>query len=984
MKINLRNGSLLVIGSCAALLAAQMTAMAGGTVTHRYSFFNMPDGTAITDSVGTANGTNFGTAVVSSGQLDLDGGGGDYVQLPTGIITNDLAVTVEAWATYPPIGTGGQGTWANLFDFGAHGVVDGYRSDAYSISFCVNSSGTGQCIAGISDFDDANVNRQNCATDGNPMADLAYVPGTYVAVVFNPPAGYSAIYVNGTLMAKLLGVTNTITPGVRDVSNLIGWDNWPDATMEGFIQEFRIWNGALNPLEIAASYQNGSNNIITNAGSITGIQLQPLTAMVFGGLQQAAVVGQASLITNTVDVTSFCTYTSGNIHTVTVDTNGVIRAIGVGTTTITASNGVLSSVQSVTVNAPALVMTHRYGFTNDATDSVGTNNGTLMGTAAISGGQLVLDGSTGCYLDLSTNGGIITGYPSATIDYWATFTTLQNWSYVWAFGSSPHGAGVNYIHNVPRDAAPQHRIDHNSGVGGAAFNMAGDFQNETVHCTTVVDPNTGELAVFTNGILSGYSTADHGALTGIATNLVYIGRSLWTSAGPFGTGDPYMLGSIDEFRVYSGTMTPVQVAMADLSGPNNTNINPGALQSIAIALPSSMEMGTAIKGGLIGNYANLPNYNIGLSTLTNLPFASSDSNIVAQAANGLIRAYNVGSATITATYQGLQSSQLVTVTRPPIPVLVHEYRFHDAPASTTAADSIGGAAFAGTLPNGGTFTGTQLMLEASNNPSGDGVTFLPQYVQLPVGILASNGTGTSYPAVTIQFWASYTNTNGAGGTSLAIPVNAQVFAFGNTDAGGAGEYYLFAAPQGGRMAISDADPGYNDEQGSGGAGNWSGESNFQVTIVFNCPAHYDSLYTNGVFVSADTAVTINLSSVTTNDVLNYLNHSLYTGDPYYSMTFSEFRIYNGSLLPDEIAATQVLGPGVVLTPAAAVNAGTSISGGNAVLSWPLTSAGLHVESSPTLTGAVWTPYDATPTIVGQQFQVSIAPVGAAKYFRLKR
>jgi hypothetical protein len=54
------------------------------------------------------------------------------------------------------------------------------------------------------------------------------------------------------------------------------------------------------------------------------------------------------------------------------------------------------------------------------------------------------------------------------------------------------------------------------------------------------------------------------------------------------------------------------------------------------------------------------------------------------------------------------------------------------------------------------------------------------------------------------------------------------------------------------------------------------------------------------------------------------------------------------------------------------------------LSWPLTSAGLHVESSPTLTGAVWTPYDATPTIVGQQFQVSIAPVGAAKYFRLKR
>ena len=456
---------------------------------------------------------------------------------------------------------------------------------------------------------------------GNLLADQALVPGTYVAVVFNPPGGYSAIYVNGTLGGNSPGLTNTITPGVRDVSNLIGYDNWPDATMEGFIQEFRIWNGALSPLEIAASYQNGSNNIITNAGTITSIQLQPLVAMVFGGRQQAAVTGTASLITNTVDLTGFCTYTSGNIHTVTVDTNGVITAVGVGTTTITASNAALSSVQSVTVNAPALVMTHRYSFATDASDSVGTNNGTLMGTAAVSGGKLVLDGSTGCYLDLNTNlvsetsyGGIISTYPSATIDYWATFTTLQNWSYVWAFGSSPNGAGVNYIHNVPRNAAPQHRIDHTSSVGGANFNMTGDFQNETVHCTTVVDPNSGILAVFTNGVLSGVSRSDFGALTGIATNLVYIGRSLWTSAGPLGTGDPYLLGSVDELRVYSGTMTPVQIAMADLSGPDNTNIDPGALQNIAIALPATIEMGQGVAGGLIANYANLPNYNVGLST----------------------------------------------------------------------------------------------------------------------------------------------------------------------------------------------------------------------------------------------------------------------------------------------------------------------------------------------------------------------------------
>ncbi|HXR08729.1 MAG TPA: hypothetical protein VN765_15435, partial [Candidatus Acidoferrum sp.] len=77
-------------------------------------------------------------------------------------------------------------------------------------------------------------------------------------------------------------------------------------------------------------------------------------------------------------------------------------------------------------------------------------------------------------------------------------------------------------------------------------------------------------------------------------------------------------------------------------------------------------------------------------------------------------------------------------------------------------------------------------------------------------------------------------------------------------------------------------------------------------------------------------------------------------------------------------------PSVVLTPTNPVAAGASISGANAVLSWPLTSAGLHVESSPTLVGAVWTPFDATPTIVGQQFQVTVVPTGTANFFRLKR
>src|SRR5579863_955533 len=38
-------------------------------------------------------------------------------------------------------------------------------------------------------------------------------------------------------------------------------------------------------------------------------------------------------------------------------------------------------------------LTHRYGFTSDATDSVGHADGALEGSANITGGQMVLDGT---------------------------------------------------------------------------------------------------------------------------------------------------------------------------------------------------------------------------------------------------------------------------------------------------------------------------------------------------------------------------------------------------------------------------------------------------------------------------------------------------------------------------------------------------------------------------------------------------------------
>jgi hypothetical protein len=229
---------------------------------HRYSF---NDGTA-NDSVGSANGTLVGNATISGGQLVLSNTTSvapatNYLQLPAGILTNsvngtnnDPAVTVEAWATIKA----GQYTWANLFDFGNRDT--GGQSE-YDIHVCVHASDN-STIAGISDSDNANVDYQYIDLGSGSSLDGS--TNVHITAVFNPPAGYMAIYLNGVLAGADYNVTIPMS-GVQAVRNIIGADNWPDPGMQGTIDEFRIYNGALTANEIAATQVLGPNQLLSTA-----------------------------------------------------------------------------------------------------------------------------------------------------------------------------------------------------------------------------------------------------------------------------------------------------------------------------------------------------------------------------------------------------------------------------------------------------------------------------------------------------------------------------------------------------------------------------------------------------------------------------------------------------------------------------------------------------------------------------------------------
>jgi uncharacterized repeat protein (TIGR03806 family) len=231
------------------LAVNQTNLVPAGGMTHRYSF---NDGTA-NDSIAGANGTLAGNAIIEAGQLVLPNATAaapatDYLRLPAGIVTNDTVVTVESWATIYP----NQFTWANLFDFGNQ---DGGGDSEYDIHLCVHSGGN-STIAGISDSDNANADYQYIDLGaGSSLDDRTNV---CLTTVFNPPAGYIAIFTNGALAGGISNVTIQMS-GVQDVRNIIGADNWPDPGMQGSINEFRIYNFALSAAQIQGDFQNGPN-----------------------------------------------------------------------------------------------------------------------------------------------------------------------------------------------------------------------------------------------------------------------------------------------------------------------------------------------------------------------------------------------------------------------------------------------------------------------------------------------------------------------------------------------------------------------------------------------------------------------------------------------------------------------------------------------------------------------------------------------------
>jgi hypothetical protein len=906
------------------------------TLTHRYSFQDPAGSTNFADSVGGSNwdGTienpNGGSPYLDGSSLSLDGDG-DYAQLPAGIVTNSTQLTVETWvdigAGIPP--------WTRVFSFGDQNGGGGKNS---GVDFCPFAPGNYQNLDVLAvGGPDAYAN--------NPES-LAGETNVHITVVVDPVHN-NAYYYNGLSIVSTLN-----SPTVPPLSEMNFTDNWlgkslydADPTLTGVFHEFRIYSGVLSPQSVALNDAAGPGSYITSPGSIISLNFSSLAnPLVVNQQAQQILTGDFTSVTNlNLVVYGGASYASGNTSVLTISAGGVVQAIAPGTTTVTATYGSVSATNTLTVVSLPTTMIHRYSFATDASDSIGGANGTLIGDATVSGGQLILPGGPNGSGYVSLPGGIINIATNAAVSFeaWVSIGNISEWSHLFEFGAT---AANNLYCSPCADAGGFHEFGLSEGfTGGSTLSWAHGWTNVTFHYSGVVDPTTSTLAVYSNGVLMQATYTADAPVSDIATNLATIGFSSY--------GDPDATFNMHEFRIYSGALSPAQVAMSDLSGPSSTNFNPGALASITVVPTNYPAFSSFIAPVILANYASLANFNLlpnALASEPGLTVTSSDTNVISVSAQNMLTTYRPGTATLSASYKGKESSAAVRVDNQA--VLTHRYSF-----TVDDNDSVGGA--------NGTNEGT-----ASNNSTNgvilDGGLDDSGYVRLPGGLLST------YRSATMDIWATI------GDSQLPW---SRLWEFADVGPATANELYFAPAWQGDSAnAFCSFDPpdgGFNLSSTPPALTN--------QTVHLTCVVSDGSvdLYTNAALYLTTAGYIAPASQA--GIVGSWIGYSPY-GDPSIDGSVEEYRIYQGRLSPEEILASDVLGPNATLSITNATLS-ASASGGNVTLSWPVANAGFAVESLSTLSpGASWTTLTNAPVLVGLQWQLTLPSSGTSQFFRLIR
>jgi hypothetical protein len=858
-------------------------------------------------------------------------GGYGYGILPSPLLTGYEKVTIEFWATYSTENTG---YWQRTFFFGSQ-TDAGTKMTGIDYSHNAPSTPNGWQNLEVRAIENDITNNMY----SNIQGGLNGSNNIHVTCVIDP-ANNAAYFYNGTVARYVQHGNVPSLSGINEVYGLIGKSGTDvDPVLRGSINEFRIYNGDISRSQLALNDAAGPDTFLTSPGTLISLEFtSPHASISIGQKSQQILKGNFSEVTG-LDLILYggATLQSLTPTVLSVSETGLVTGLNSGEGKIVASYGGMSITNTIEVGRP--ILKHRYSFDTDASDSVGTAHGSLEGGSTVVDGKAVLAGAaagaTGPYVNLPGPTIDITSYEAVTFDVWATIGAGRQWSRLFNFGEST----MTQIYFTPRASVNN---EHRFAMGGTGRTIEANrnLNGQTVHLTAVIDPISGVMALYKDGVLEHARYDAFGLLSQIRNTTATIGKSEVPA-------DPYLAADIDEFRIYQGAMSPQEVARSHAAGPNSVSTDPGALQSITVVVTNYPSESMQMPPVVLANYANHP----GLNLLPNisarvdgLELTSSDTNILMVLPNDMIRTFGEGQVTLTANLNGKVSSALVNVSSPGAQ-LTHRYSFNgDANDSIgTAHGTLSRTNAAGVLPT--IADGKVLMAGAGGG-----------FVSFPAGLV------TDYNGVTIDTWVDVGD----------VGAWARLWFFGNNQRN---EFYITprtggAAPNhrystgfvlGGGTTIENPEAFLNNS--------------LHVTAVFGQGTM--ALYTNGVLEQVvPTDGRVDQIGVQ----YSWLGRSPYPADPTFVGAVDEFRIYNGRLTPEQILEAHQLGPNTLPATSAPVLA-ASVNSTEVILTWPLDGTGYKVQATGNLTGT-WTPLDNTPVSEGGQWKVSIPRSLGYHYFRL--
>jgi hypothetical protein len=851
-----------------------ISSSAQAALIHRYSFANDAN-----DSVGTANGTLAGGASVAGGQVMLDGSSG-YVDLPNNLVSNLTNITFEAWVT-----DNGSAGWARIYDFGNSVGGEDQQGGGTQYMFLALPSGTAT-LRGAYTITGGGAGEQIVEMSGRPPVGVE----AHVVWTSDAASHTARLYVNGARVAENPNVTLTPASIGPTVNDWLGRSQFNDPYFNGSINEFRIYDTALNAVEVAGSFASGADTPSTDPGAIQALRLQVVTNMIVGNSQASAVQADFAKATgvNLAGVPGV-TFQSSDTNVITVSPAGQLLAVGVGSASVTVGFQGKSDAKSIGVKQREGLVTAGTLYVDlRATDSsAGTGtwiNRTTFGNFAAVGAPVLetnvagtgvsgvqFNGTTDAYTGPNTVPDL-DGGSDRSIEVWAFNPDIAQEETLVALGyrgTTRRNLSVNYGSN-PSYGAVGHWADDLGWTTDTP--AAGQW-----HYIVYTYDGASTARIYADAVLKTQRTLG-GPLDTFTNQPIKLAAQGATDGASLDFGQA-LSGYIAVVRVHGGLLSPADILNNYLLGINLTSA--GALKSVKLQSDTNLILNGFGQVSVMAAFASGTNADV-------TPFAdyqSSATNVVTVSTNGLLHAIGVGSATITASYQGQQDTKTVQVAPPPKPALQHRWSFNDAPGSLSVTDSVGQAS--GTLFGGVTLTGGTAVLDGSSG-----------YIEFPTNLL------TSYQSVTLETWV--TDTGSAGW--------ARIFDFGNSVGGpgqqGGGLQNMFLSlPAGGgnlRGAYSLNDGGASEQVLEWVGNRPPAQTKAHIVWTTDGPTRTGRLYVNGQQVGINTNMTLTPVQVgpTSND---WLGRSQYN-DPYFAGDFDEFRIYDGALAATDIQADFAAGP----------------------------------------------------------------------------